>query len=69
MIHSQCLIQAAEMGVQECANARQEDDDAIRTTLQKAGVEPADIGLAVVNKSKVEVEGSTGSFRDRVCLC
>ncbi len=38
----------------------QEDDDAIRSTLQKAGVNPTDIGLSVVNKARVEAEGSTG---------
>lgn len=51
------------------ANARKEDDDAIRSTLQKAGVEPADIRLDVVNKSKVDVEGSTGLSRYTTCLC
>jgi hypothetical protein len=35
------------------------DDEAIRSTLHKAGVDAADIGLTVVNKGKVEMEGST----------
>lgn len=47
------------------ADPRSEDDDAIRGTLGKAGVDAADIGLSVVNKSKVEAEGSTGTFSIR----
>lgn len=35
------------------------DDDAIRSTLQKAGVGSADIGLKVVNSDKIELEGNT----------
>jgi hypothetical protein len=38
-----------------------EDDDAIRTTVKNAGVDPATIGLTLVNKSIVDAEGSTGS--------
>jgi hypothetical protein len=33
----------------------------IRSTLQRADVDPAAIGLSVVNKSKVEAEGGTRS--------
>ena len=43
------------------ADFHTEDDDVIRSTLQKADVDPAAIGLELANKSKVGAKGATGS--------
>jgi aromatic ring-opening dioxygenase catalytic subunit (LigB family) len=51
--------------LQACAWADQgheEDDDAIRSTLQKAKVTAEEIELRVVNKERVEREVDPGSF-------